>query len=400
MVLITILLSAIVFVWAVPTFQSQTSHDNAGAAYAEKFQTVRGNFATFVTNIPETITDATCPYQSGGCPFPLSIPCNGITISIPTINNIYVPKNGVCTITTSVGNVFVTTGANLTMVGGKINGQLSANYSALVSMQSSSVTGFTGLYNVQTVNLQSSSFNTAGDLSLCTDACGAAMYGGGGQLFTMNNSTVTGQVENEVGYQTFFVGNTISGRLEVESASFGQVVNNSVGSLDFDQNGAIVISSNTVHGNVTYRNYEGWCGAGNNVISGSVTNASKCVGNVEVDISNTGATPVTLVSAYLTNYPLAGGLSWQLASGHQVQCGGTMSLTCTQLPIVIPVGDMAQITMGWTPPPVKFPLPWNYVYFIFVSSHGNYVDGYLYFSSGLGLPTQSRIQNRICPPCY
>jgi hypothetical protein len=400
MVLITILLSAIVFVWAVPTFQSQTNHDNAGAAYTEKFETVRGQFATYVQSIPETVTDASCPFQGGGCPFSSSTTCNGATITIPTANNILVPRYGTCTIKTSVGNVFVTTGANLTMIGGKINGQLIANYSAVISLQSSSVTGFSEIVNVQTANLQSSAFNTAGDLSICTDACGAAMYSGGRGEFTMYNSTVTGQVENEVGHDTFFVGNTISGRLEVESADFGQVVGNNVGSLDFDQNGAIVIASNTVHGSVNYRNYNGWCGTGSNAISGSIINPQNCVGKVEVDVSNTGGTTVTLVSIYMTNYPLAGSLSWQLASGHQVNCGGTMALTCSQLPIVIPTGDMAQITMGWTPPPVKFPLPWNYIYFIFVSSHGNYVDGYLYFSTGLGLPTQSRIQNRICPPCY
>jgi hypothetical protein len=401
MVLITILLSAIVFVWAVPTFQSQTSQDNAGAAYSEKFQTVRGQFATYVQSIPETVTTASCPANGGGgCPFPSSTTCNGATITVPTANNIFVPANGNCTIKTSVGNVFVDTGGNLTMIGGTINGQLIASYSLLISLQSSSVTGFSGIYNVATTNLQSSAFNTAGDLSICTDACGAAMYGGGRGEFTMYNSTVTGQVENEVGHQTFFVGNTITGRLEIESADFGQVINNNVGSLDFDQNGAIVISSNTVHGTVKYGVYEGWCGTGNNAISGSISNPQNCVGNVEVDVENTGASTVKLVSAYMTNYPLAGGLSWRLASGHQVQCGGTMSLTCTQLPILIPAGDMAQITMGWTPPPVKFPLPWNYIYFIFVSSHGNYVDGYLFFTTGLGLPTQSRIQNRICPPCY
>jgi len=67
---------------------------------------------------------------------------------------------------------------------------------------------------------------------------------------------------------------------------------------------------------------------------------------------------------------------------------------------VIPVGDMAEITMSWTAPSGAFPLPWNYIYFIFVSSHQNYVDGYLYFQQGLGMPLQSRLEQRICPPCY
>jgi hypothetical protein len=213
----------------------------------------------------------------------------------------------------------------------------------------------------------------------------------------MTNSTVTGQVENEVGHQTFFVGNHVTGRLEVESADQGSIIGNTVGSLDLDQNGVVVVASNTVNGTAKYGT-NGWCGTGYNIILGGSTGV--CIGNVEVDVMNTGSIPVKFVSAYMTNIPLAGNPSWQLASGHQVQCGNTLSLTCNQLPIMIPVGEMAQITMGWTPPASSFPLPWNYIYFIFVSSHANFVDGYLYFSVGLGLPMQSRLENRICPPCY
>jgi hypothetical protein len=121
---------------------------------------------------------------------------------------------------------------------------------------------------------------------------------------------------------------------------------------------------------------------------------------VEVDVRNTGATPVKFVQLYMTNIPLAAGLSWQLASGNPTQCGSGQSAICNFLPIVIPVGDMAEITMGWTAPAGAFPLPWNYIYFIFVSSHQNYVDGYLYFQKGLGMPLQSRLEQRICPPCY
>jgi hypothetical protein len=293
--------------------------------------------------------------------------------------------------------VYVSTNANLTVIGATINGGLVANYSTSIVLTNAKVSGFTGLYNVQVVNLSGSSFNTSGYLGICTDACGAAMYAGGRGSFTMTNSTVTGQVENEVGHQTFFVGNHISGRLEVESADQGSIISNTLGSLDLDQNGVIVIASNNVSGSAKYGT-NGWCGTGNNIITGPTTGI--CTGNVEVDVMNTGSIPVKFVSAYMTNIPLAGSLSWQLASGHQVQCGTTLSLTCSQLPIIIPVGDMAQITMGWTPPASSFPLPWNYIYFIFVSSHANFVDGYLYFSVGLGLPMQSRLENRICPPCY
>jgi len=398
MVLIVILLSAIVYVWVVPAFTSQASKDNAGAAYAEKFETVRAQFATYVVSIPETV--AACGSQDGsvGCaPGGSYLTCGGSIIS-PHTGDVLVPVNGVCLITSTVnGNVYVSNGANLTVIGGTINGGLEVDSASVVTLTNTSVSGFTGLYNVQTVSITGSRFNTSGNLGICTDACGAAMYAGGRGYFSMTNSNVTGQVENEVGHNTIVNNNHITGRLEIESADLGQIINNVVGSLDLDQNGTIVIAGNIVNGTAKYGT-NGWCGTGNNQISGSTTGT--CIGNVEVDVRNTGSTPVKFVAVYMTNIPLAGSPSWQLASGNPTQCGNALLATCNQLPIVIPVGDMAEITMSWTAPSGAFPLPWNYIYFIFVSSHQNYVDGYLYFQKGLGMPLQSRLEQRICPPCY
>ncbi len=295
------------------------------------------------------------------------------------------------------------------MIGGTINGGLEADSALSVTLQNAKVSGFTGLYNVETVNISGSALNTSGQ-SICTDACGGALYAGGRGYFSMTNSNVTGQVENEVGHNTIVNNNRITGRLEIESADLGQIINNVVGSLDLDANGTIVIAGNTVTGatgcpappiagkSVCYGS-NAWCGTGNNQIPSGQTNGS-CIGNVEVDVRNTGSTPVTFVAVYMTNIPLVGVPSWQLASGNPTQCGSGQSATCTLLPIVIPVGDMVEITMGWTAPSGAFPLPWNYIYFIFVSSHQNYVDGYLYFQQGLGMPLQSRLEQRICPPCY
>jgi len=391
-------LSAIVYVWVVPAFTSQASKDNAGAAYAEKFETVRAQFATYVVSIPETV--AACGSQDGsvGCaPGGSYLTCGGSIIS-PHTGDVLVPVNGVCLITSTVnGNVYVSNGANLTVIGGTINGGLEVDSASVVTLTNTSVSGFTGLYNVQTVSITGSRFNTSGNLGICTDACGAAMYAGGRGYFSMTNSNVTGQVENEVGHNTIVNNNHITGRLEIESADLGQIINNVVGSLDLDQNGTIVIAGNIVNGTAKYGT-NGWCGTGNNQISGSTTGT--CIGNVEVDVRNTGSATVKFVAVYMTNIPLAGVPSWQLASGDPTQCGNALLATCNQLPIVIPVGDMAEITMSWTAPSGAFPLPWNYIYFIFVSSHQNYVDGYLYFQKGLGMPLQSRLEQRICPPCY
>ncbi len=409
MVLIVILLSAIVYVWVVPAFTSQASKDNAGAAYSEKFETVRAQFANNAVSSPETVAACGSQDTSVGCSPGSYLTCNGSPPS-PYTGNVLVPVNGVCLITSTVnGNVYVYSGGNLTVIGGTINGGLEVNAALVVTLTNAKVSGFTGLYNVETVNISGSALNTSGQ-SICTDACGGALYAGGRGYFSMTNTNVTGQVENEVGHNTIVNNNRVSGRLEIESADLGQIINNVVGSLDLDANGTIVIAGNTVTGatgcpappiagkSVCYGS-NAWCGTGNNQIPSGQTNGS-CIGNVEVDVRNTGATPVTFVAVYMTNIPLAGVPSWKLASGNPTQCGSGQSATCPQLPIVIPVGDMAEITMSWTAPSGAFPLPWNYIYFIFVSSHQNYVDGYLYFQQGLGMPLQSRLEQRICPPCY
>ena len=414
MVLIVILMSAIVYVWVVPAFTSQTSQDNAGAAYAEKFETVWAQFANNAVSSPETVAACGSQDTSVGCaPGGSFFTCGG-SISSPHTGDVLVPVNGVCVITSTVnGNVYVSNGANLTVIGGTINGGLEVDTANTVTLTSTTVSGYTGLYNVQTVSITGSRFNTSGNSGICTDLCGAAMYAGGRGYFSMTNSNVTGQVENEVGHNTIVNNNRVSGRLEIESADLGQIINNVVGSLDLDANGTIVIAGNTVTGaagcpappigpipgkSVCYGS-NAWCGTGNNQVpSGQVF--GNCIGNVEVDVRNTGGAPVKFVQVYMTNIPLAAGLSWQLASGNPTQCGSGQSATCSLLPIVIPVGDMAEITMGWTAPSGAFPLPWNYIYFIFVSSHQNYVDGYLYFQRGLGMQLQSRLEQRTCPPCY
>src|SRR5256886_11562457 len=305
MVLIVILMSAIVYVWVVPAFTSQASKDNAGAAYAEKFETVRAQFANNAVSSPETVAACGSQDTSVGCSPGSYLTCNG-SISSYT-GNVLVPVNGVCLITGTInGNVYVYSGGNLTVTGGIINGGLEADSASSVTLQNAKVSGFTGLYNVQTVNISGSAFNTSGYLGITTDDCCAAMYAGGRGYFSMTNSNVTGQVENEVGHNTIVNNNHISGRLEIESADLGQIINNVVGSLDLDANGTIVIAGNTVTGatgcpappiagkSVCYGS-NAWCGTGNNQIPSGQTNGS-CIGNVEVDVRNTGSTPVTFVA--------------------------------------------------------------------------------------------------------
>src|SRR5438034_10878295 len=125
----------------------------------------------------------------------------------------------------------------------------------------------------------------------------------------MTNYNVTGKVENQVGHNNIVNNNHITGRLEIESADLGQIINNVVGSLDLDQNGTIVIAGNIVNGTAKYGT-NGWCGTENNQISGSTTGT--CIGNVEVDVRNTGSTPVKFVAVYMTNITLVGHPSYEL----------------------------------------------------------------------------------------
>ncbi len=391
MVLVVIIMSTTIYFWVTPTFLSARTTDTSNVAYQEHFQTISGSFASFVSSIPENVLSSPgriSPYTT----------CNGVTISSPTANNIYVPVNGVCRITANVGGVYVDQNGNLTVTGATINGDFYSDLGLIVSLNNVHVTGWTELNNVGTVSLVNSFLNTSGNMSHCTDACGSAIYEGGRGIFTMINTTVTGQVETEVSHYATITGNHITGRFEMESADFGQVQNNWIGGvLDMDQNGVVAISGNTVVGNALYGT-NGWCGTAYNTIQG--TTSGTCVGNLSLDILNTGAIPVKLVQVYVSNAPMSGGLSWSLASGKQVQCGALLAATCTSLPIIIPVGEMARITFAWTPPSASnYALPWNYIYFTFVSRYENYVDGYLYFTLGLGLQIESRLTNRICPPC-
>ncbi len=424
MLLIVIILSSMVFIWAVPTFQFNTGQDNSGAAYAEKFSTLWGNFATFAPSTAEAVDKCTGIPASGLCPPSSPVTCTG-SITVATTSNIIVPVNGVCVITANVGSVFASTGSNLTVVGATINGGLVGNYSASVTLKNVSVSGFTALLNDKADNIIGSSFDTSGNTSWCSDGCDMAIYDGGRGTFSLVNSTINGQIESEVSHQAVVTGNTVTGRLEIESADFGQIMNNKAGMLDLDQNGIVVISGNTIYGNDSY--YPGsnvcasgtatavcygcgngyacggvygglvygnrWCAQGNNVVISGSHNDPACIGNLEIDITNTGSTTVNLIAAYMSGIPLAGPVTWKLFSG-----GASHS----SLPITIPVGQSANVTMQWTPPPSSFALPWMDIYFIFVSSHNNFVDGHLYFgyNPALTIPSQSRPENRICPPCY
>ncbi len=380
MVLIIILMSTIVFVMVVPIFTQNMGQDNSRNAYFESFSTVRGNFASYAPSQTET------PRTSPG-PWTPNRQCTSSSpVNTPYTGNILVPVNGICTISATVnGNVFVSSGANLTVVSATITGALNGNFSAGVSLLNSIVSRDIGLYSAKVVTISGS-------------LVGGSFYAGDRAIVTMTGSTVNGYAEFEVNQSSTIVGNTFSGGMEAEADNFAQVTGNViVGGLDIDQDGAVVVSGNTITGGLSF-GQNGWCATGNNIVSGGSTGT--CTGQVEVDVVNTGSVPVTLRAVYIDSGLLTGTVSWSLSSGGSVQCGTTVQpAPCNQLPVVIPVGQTARITMGWIPPKSGFLVPWLDVYFAFVSSHSNFVDGHLYFASGLVMTDHSRLLNRVCPPC-
>src|SRR2546428_6887162 len=207
MVLIVILMSAIVYIWVVPAFTSQASQDNAGAAYSEKFETVRAQFATYVQSIAETVTTCSASLSVLRCTAPSPFVTSNGSLPSPTASNVQVPVNGVCVITASVGAVYVATGGNLTVIGAAINGGLVANYSLSVTLNNAKVYRFTGLDHGQTVNISGSALNTSGNLSICPDGCGTAIYAGGRGYFSITKSHVTWQGGDRVGHDTGLNGN-------------------------------------------------------------------------------------------------------------------------------------------------------------------------------------------------
>src|SRR2546428_10565256 len=125
MVLIVILLSTIVYVWVVPAFTSQASKDNAGAAYSEKFTTVRAQFATYAVSSPETVAACGSQDTNVGCSPGSYFTCNGSSITSPHTRNVLVPVNGAFLITSTVnGNGYVYSGGHLPVAGGSFNRRL------------------------------------------------------------------------------------------------------------------------------------------------------------------------------------------------------------------------------------------------------------------------------------
>ncbi len=379
MVLITILLSMTVFIWVVPVFQNTTGADNGKAAYVESFSTLGGSFALGTRVQDEVIRLSPAAWT------PNTV-CNAANpVNSPRSGNVYVPVGATCMITAQVtGNVFADSGSTLTVSGTTITGTLNGNYSSYISVLSSHVN--TDMNSYSSVNVLISQSTIGGNL-----------YVGNRAIANMTASTVGGIAEFEVNQVATVVNNNIGGQLETEDDNTAQVTLNHAAGLETDGNGAIAVSGNTFGGNGITFGRDSFCAAAGNTASGGTTGS--CIGSVRVDVENTGGTILKLQALYVDQNPSAS-VSWVLASGQQEQCGSVLqSIACTVLPIVVPIGQTAQVSMVWAPANSGFVMTTVDLAFDLVSMHSNYVHGDLYFGIGLLMPGTSRLLNRVCPPC-
>ncbi len=375
MIVIIIVMSSIIFVWVVPVFTGNTIHDNGQAAYLESFKTTQGNF--IYSNQLGTEATRTSP----GPWTPNTLCTSSITASFT--GNLLVPAGASCTITAQVtGNVFVQTHGTLIVNNTSITGGLVGNYSALVNVIHSKVGSDVSLYHIDIVSVTSSTIT-------------GNFYAGDRGSATMIGTSVSGTAEFEVNTASIIIGNNVAGGLEAEADGTATVTGNTAASFDDDGNGAAIVSGNTFTGAVSY-GQDGWCASGNNK-AGSTSGT--CNGQVVINIENTGSIPVILTSIYVDRNPSTA-ISWTLGPGSTLQCGSNFQTTpCSQLPIIIPVGQTAQLTITWTPPPSGVEAIGLDVYIVLVSSHSNFVDGHLYLGSDLTITSQSRQTPRVCPPC-
>ena len=251
MVLVVVIMSSIIYIWATPALSQNLTNNNNQYAYLESFNTVQGSYV-FSSNVG---TEPTRAPPNG--PWTPNQQCTvNSPIASPHSGNILVPANAVCTITAAViGNVYVSPGASLTINAATITGTLIGNFPEQVTLTNAVITGDLGMYNPNVVTI------TGGSV-------GGNLYIGNRGYITMTGTTVVGDAEFEVNQADTIVGNTIGGQLEAEADGTALVTGNVAYQIDDDGNGAAIISGNTVgQGGISF-GADGWCASDNNKVTG------------------------------------------------------------------------------------------------------------------------------------
>lgn len=356
MVLVVVALSVLAFVWGAPLFTQYLSVDNSQARFLESFDIIHGDF-------PQPGLGEIVPITGSGPP-----PGSYGTVCTSSIVNassggVLVPKNAICKVSANVtGGIYVQQGGTLFVQGATVTGGIKANYSTTVSVFNTMVSGDMIMFKVQSV--------------------------------TISASTIAGNLEVRGARNVSVTGNQINGTAFIQGNHVVTVTNNQVGgTLTFEENGPTLVVRNRIGGSLTFEG-TGWCSAFGNTVIGNTL--GPCIPKILFDVLNSGKIPVRIVTLYESGQPTLA-LNWSLASGSSTQCGGRVQPgPCTLLPIVIPVGEIARISLVTS---LLGPGDLNSqsLHVLMVSPYNNFVEGRMYFPDGLLMSSHSRPMPRICP---
>src|SRR4029077_18808966 len=333
MVLIVIVMSVIVFVFATGTFGGLLT----GTKLAPE------NFTIVAAGGPSSggvNVSAVQPTGSNPNSFPGGLTnCTGTITS--TSGNLLVPPGASCTIKgATVQSVYVNNGASLALNGANAQGIYDNRSSSITITNNTKVSGNIGLYGTQSFTVTSSQ-QTSGNL-----------------------------VMNGVVYATFS-NTSLGGNLSASSCGSVQVDTNTInGNVAFLNNQVVRLTNNTIHGTLTFTTDPN-CYMANNTVSG--TTSGTCTGGTPsgaLDILNTGNSPISFARLYLDSQPWSG-TSWQLATGSTEQCGNAVVPVgpCTVFPIVIPPNTLVHVSFTWVNP-----TPTSPVEILMWSTVGNYLE--------------------------
>jgi hypothetical protein len=354
MVLIVIVMSVIVFIFATTTFSGLLTGPKL---YPENFSIIAAGAPSSGFNISAvTPTPGGPPHFSTG-----GTPCTG-TIT-PLNVNYYVPPGASCTIN---GGTFQSINANygssLTIIGGNLQA-INDNYSASIT-----VTG---------------NAHVAGGMSLY-----------GTQYFSMTNSNAaSGAVTMDGVVYATYSSNNIGATMTVKNCGSVQFDSNTMsGAAVFTNDQVVRFTNNTVNGTLFFTSDPN-CYQANNTVSGA-NNLGACTGGAPsggLDILNTGTYMVRFDRLYLDDQGW-NGISWQLASGSTEQCGsGSIPIgPCSVFPIVIPPNTMVHLSFSWVNP-----TPTSPVRIVMFTMANNYLEARLDPSAGLVCSSRSMDAPRV-----
>ena len=355
MVLIVIVMSVIVFIFATGTVGGLLS----GRKLAPE------NFSLIAAGAPFSGGFDPNSIHPNGSPPGVSTSGTVCTSSSPItapVSGVYVPPGQSCTITASVSSgVVVNYGATLIVQGTSviISGGIKDNSSSSITIQGgATVTG------------------------------GINLYGTGNFYLTGSQVSSGSVVLNGVKYASISstTGPGLSGGLQASYSGSVQVDSNTItGGTFFTNDSSVIVTNNTGSGGMHFSN-DPSCYSANNTITGG--QSGTCTGGSPsggYDILNTGAYTVSFRTLYLDSQPWSG-ISWQLSTGSTEQCGNAVIPVgpCTQFPIVIPPNTMVHVSFSWVNP-----TPTSPVKIIMWTTVGDYLESRVDPTAGLVCSTRS-----------